>query len=298
MEKLSNHSSIEIYKSIMQYNPDALFILSVNGKFMEVNEAVTKIFGYTLEEVKEIHYQDILVPEQLDVNHQHFQQALQGFPCEYETEIFHKDGDHVHLQVKIVPLVENNRIIGIFGVAKDKKELHQTKASLMKNEEGYGQLVELSPEPIMIHHQGRIQYANPACTKLIGASTLEELMGQSILDYFHPDSVELIKNRINQTEKIGENVTPIEEKLIRLDGTVVDVEVSGIIINHQGKPAFLMIYHDISRRKRAEEALRQSEQNYRLIAENMTDLVCVIDWDGFFKYASPSHFTVLGFSSV
>jgi diguanylate cyclase (GGDEF)-like protein/PAS domain S-box-containing protein len=57
------------------------------------------------------------------------------------------------------------------------------------------------------------------------------------------------------------------------------------------------VQKELSRSNKAEEALRQSEARYRLIAENMTDLVCLIDWDGNFKYASPSHVTVLGFPS-
>jgi len=90
----------------------------------------------------------------------------------------------------------------------------------------------------------------------------------------------------------------IEEKVMRLDGTVIDVEITGVSFQYDDQFSYLMIIQELTERKKAEEALRLSEARYRLIAENMTDLVCIIDWEGYFKYASPSHVTVLGFPAV
>ncbi|MEC0304384.1 PAS domain S-box protein, partial [Terribacillus saccharophilus] len=78
-------------------------------------------------------------------------------------------------------------------------------------------------------------------------------------------------------------------------GKVVEVIGCSVDITDRKEVASLL---DNSDRRDSEEALRQSEARYRLIAENMTDLLCIIDWDGYFKYASPSHVTVLGFPAV
>ncbi|WP_175074862.1 EAL domain-containing protein [Terribacillus sp. AE2B 122] len=78
-------------------------------------------------------------------------------------------------------------------------------------------------------------------------------------------------------------------------GKVVEVIGCSVDITDKKESASLL---DNLNRRNAEEALRQSEARYRLIAENMTDLLCIIDWDGYFKYASPSHVTVLGFPAV
>lgn len=78
-------------------------------------------------------------------------------------------------------------------------------------------------------------------------------------------------------------------------GKVVEVIGCSVDITERKEAASLL---DNSDRRNSEEALRQSEARYRLIAENMTDLLCIIDWDGYFKYASPSHVTVLGFPAV
>ena len=186
------------------------------------------------------------------------------------------------------PIRRGGQVVEVIGSGIDITERK-------KIEERYRRLVEFSPEPIIVYQREFIQYANPACIHLLGAYSLEELIGKSIMDYFHPESVRLIEKRIQGLNQIGVSVPPTEEKIIRVDGTFVDVEVSGITIDHDDKPSFLMMYHDITRRKRTEEALRKSESEYRLIAENMQDYIRVLDTNGVIQYASPSHKSLLGF---
>ncbi|MCM3024709.1 PAS domain S-box protein [Heyndrickxia ginsengihumi] len=423
MNLLFSESSIEIYKSIIQYNPDAIFILSVDGIMMEVNQAVSKLSGYTEKELIGKLYEEMVMPENLEETKRYFSKVLQGETCEYETKAIQKNGDVIFLQVKNVPLLVNDEIAGVFTVAKDMTELYKMKYSLQQmegkfkslfnsagdaiditdldgniidvnpafeelygwkreeiigkplpvipsnnrlrfqskvdrtkqlgkyykdmevtcvkkdgsyidvsltfspirdmhgsiigtsgitrditekkqlelslkeSEERYRLLVESSPEPIIVYQKGKILYANLACIKLLGVSSLEELINKSIMNYVHPDFAQITEERFQQIKEVGIVQETTEKKLIRKNGTSVDVEATGISIRHYGKPAFLMMYYDLTKRKQTEQALLQSEEKYRLIAENMTDLVCILDQEGYFKYASPSHETVLGFPS-
>ncbi|SLL31529.1 PAS/PAC sensor-containing diguanylate cyclase [Mycobacteroides abscessus subsp. abscessus] len=179
---------------------------------------------------------------------------------------------------------------------RDITESKRIENELQESEERYGRLVNLSPEAIIIHSNGLIKYGNPACVKLLGASALEQLINQPINKFSHPHYRESVDNRIEKMKDIGVKMAPFEEKIISLDGRIVDVEVTGITINHEGKHAFLMIFRDITSRKKAEEALQQSEEQYRFIAENMTDLVRIVNPKGVVVYASPSHEHVLGYS--
>ncbi|MDI7742686.1 PAS domain S-box protein [Lysinibacillus fusiformis] len=179
---------------------------------------------------------------------------------------------------------------------RDITESKRIENELKESEERYGRLADLSPEAIIIHSKGLIRYANPACIKLLGASTLKELLDQPIEKFSPPQYVESVNERIDRMKDIGVKIDPFEEKIISLDGNVIDVEVTGTTINHEGEHAFLMIFRDITSRKKAEEALQKSEEQYRLIAENMTDLVRVVDPNGAVIYASPSHEHVLGYT--
>jgi diguanylate cyclase (GGDEF)-like protein/PAS domain S-box-containing protein len=297
MNVSSIQGHIEIYKSIIEYNPDTIFILSTDGIIMEVNPALSKLLGYSKHEVQGLTYQDLIISNDLETVKQQINQVLNGVPSEVETSAYRKDGKIIYLQVKFIPLSVNKQIMGVCCIFRDVTERKKIERVLYESEKRYKRLVENSPEPIVVYQSEFIKYANPACVKLLGSSSIEDLIGKSIKDYFDSNSVHLIEQRINQAEEIGKIQGATEEKVLRADGSVIDVEVTGITIKYEGKPAFLMMYHDITSRTGNEKALHQSEERYRLIAENMTDLVCLIAWDGSFKYASPSHVTVLGFPS-
>ncbi|HNW99718.1 MAG TPA: PAS domain S-box protein [Bacteroidales bacterium] len=88
-----------------------------------------------------------------------------------------------------------------------------------------------------------------------------------------------------------------EEKFIRVDGTSVDVEAIAIPIEYGSKPALQLIVRDISERKKKEQILKESEEKYRLIAENATDVIWVIDIQTRrFEYFSPSVYNLFGYT--
>ena len=156
----------------------------------------------------------------------------------------------------------------------DKKKLSAGKRAgagkdLFKIEERYQRLVELSPDMIALHSDGKYIYMNPAGLRILGASSQEEIIGKSVSEIIHPESREVVKSRIQQLEG-GEDVPPIEEKFVRLDGTSVDVEVTAAPIPSRGKPMIQVLARDITKRKRTEEALKRSiDASQRLAFEKM-----------------------------
>lgn len=129
-------------------------------------------------------------------------------------------------------------------------ERYASKVS--ESEEQYRRLVELSPMGVAIHKFGVITYMNPVGMKILGAHTMEEVVGKHILKFIHPDYHEIVKFR---WEKIREqnNVEPLEEKLIRLDNQIIDVEMTGIPITTNGETLVQIFFQDISDRKKAEK---------------------------------------------
>jgi two-component system sporulation sensor kinase A len=111
-------------------------------------------------------------------------------------------------------------------------------------------------------------------------------------DHLQDESIEIIR-----LLKEGQSVPLHETQRIHKDGTVFDVSASfSNICDMKGKiMGFVIVYRDITSQKKVERALRESEAKYRLIAENSTDLITVIDTTGSVQYVSPSHYTVLGY---
>lgn len=124
-------------------------------------------------------------------------------------------------------------------------------------------LVESSPDGILISQDTRIVFANPAAVRLFGASEPAQLLGRSPFDLIHPDSHALIRERIGRL-LAGQIVPPAEEKIVRLDGAVTDVEVNSTLLEDRDGKAIQVIVRDISERKRTEAALRESEERLTL----------------------------------
>ncbi len=135
----------------------------------------------------------------------------------------------------------------------------QTEAALRESEERYRLLVELSPETIAVYSEGKLDYINITGAKLFGAATPEELIGRRIEDFVHPDDQQFPKARVRQIQVKGNLAIKSEQKLVRLDGRVIDVEVTGIPVTYLGKPATQVIIRDITERKRAESALMRAK---------------------------------------
>lgn len=130
-------------------------------------------------------------------------------------------------------------------------------------ENDYRRLVELAPVSICIAEQSRIVFLNPAAVRLFGASTPAQLLGSSPVAVFHADSRARIAEYIDRV-LARQTGRPLDERILRLDGAPVDVEVTSALIEDGDTPRIQMVLLDITERKRTETALRESEERLTL----------------------------------
>jgi PAS domain S-box-containing protein len=130
--------------------------------------------------------------------------------------------------------------------------------ALQTSEERYRSLVELSPDALfVVQNDERIVFINSAGVKLLGAPGPEKVIGKSVREIFHSSSWKPVQQRLAQMLQEGKPTPFRERKMVRLDGTTVDVEVAAAPLTFHGKPAAQAIAHDITDRKRSEEEIRR-----------------------------------------
>lgn len=141
--------------------------------------------------------------------------------------------------------------------AEYRLQRKRAEEALHTSEERYRSLVEMSPDALIVHAEGKILFVNTAGVKLVGASRAKELIGKPVMDFVHPDSRKQAQARIQRLYEDRKAVPFAEERIIRLDGTTVDVEIAAAPLIFEGKRAAQVIAHDITERKRAEEEIRR-----------------------------------------
>lgn len=224
--------------------------------FVEVNDVACERLGYTKEEMLRMSTQDIDAPEGLPM----IPDAMAKLRAEGRAvwEGMHRDRSGRKMPVEISNrLFEMDGKPMILATIRDIAERKRAELALRESEERYRQFVELCPDSILVHREGKIAFANSSAMELFGAPEANALIGRDVQDLVHPDFREIVQERSRRIQKEGESVPRQEQKCLRLDGTAFDVEVSSAPIIYDGVRSSLTIIRDISERKGAEAKLHR-----------------------------------------
>lgn len=151
------------------------------------------------------------------------------------------------------------RAIVITGIAEPSsilfRDLKLSEERIRESEERYRSLVELSPDAIAVHCDGRYVYINPSGVMLFAAADAQQIIGRNVLDLIHPEYREQSRERMQKSyrERIADSLQ--EVKMLRLDGGEFEVETISAPIIYASKRAVQMVIRDITQRKQAEKEI-------------------------------------------
>ncbi len=140
------------------------------------------------------------------------------------------------------------------------EHLRDSYATLNENEARFRLLVENAPDAILVQTGGCLDYLNPAAVQLFGANSDEDLIGTPMVDYFHPDCQESVRERIRLINQEKVTIPTMHRTCLRMDGTSVDVESSAVPLVYDGRDGGLVFIRDISDKINAKKSNRSLEE--------------------------------------
>ena len=283
-ERVKTEESIRkseaILKNIVDNAPIGIWYMNSMGKIEFVNKKFCNSIGITEQAFKSVaHYSEIYPPEAAKVCMESDQYALNNVgPQIFQENYQFTDGKIHELEIiKFQILEENTGKLGLIGLMRDITEENQAKLELEESENRYRTLIELLPEPIAVNSFGKVVYVNPAAIKMFGAKNADEILGKDIFDFVHPDFKEFTIQRMEVIYNGGPDIEMGESRLLKLDGTIIEVEAQGNSIVYNGQKAIQISMRDVTKRKHAEREMLLSNERYEFVTKATSDSIW--DWN-------------------
>ena len=293
--------SEEKYRTILENIEDGYYEVDLPGNFIFFNDPVCRLFGYSKDELMGMNDRRYTDQENAKKLYQTFNKVYKtGEPTKgFDWEIIRKDGTKRYIEAS-VSLVKNpsGQPIGFRGIVRDITERKQAEEALRTEKQRFQTLSEQAPfGTVMIDQDGTFRYMNPKFRELFGYDLTDVPDGKTWFRKAYPDPTyryHVISDWLNDLEraKPGEKRSRVFAAICK-DGTEKIVNFISVQLDRGEQ---LMACDDITERKRAEEALRQSEERYRTILENIEDGYYEVDLPGNFTFFNDSLCRMLGYS--
>ncbi len=272
------------YRSLVLATAQVTWTGAANGEIVDSQPTWEAFTGQKPEQYKGWGWLEAIHPDDREHLEQRWRKAVarETKPpndrfYEIEYRVRRHDGAYRNFLARTVPVVDGEgEIQEWIGICYDVTEQRNNEQQLRDSEERYRRLVEVAPDMIFVHRNGKIIFMNPAGLRMLRAPNPEAVIGRLAVDFAHPDFHEIVRERIRQTAS-GKSVPTMEQKLCRFDGTYVDVELGATGFMYQGQPVVQVVARDITARLQAQENLRASENRFHLLTRATTDIV--YDWD-------------------
>jgi PAS domain S-box-containing protein len=283
-------ASEQRYRLLFEMESDAILVVDAESlRLLDVNRAAESLWGYPRAELLTMTAADLSAdPERTRTSIQSPEGRVH-IPLRYHRR---RDGTVFPIEITSNRLWLDGRKI-VISTIRDITERKRAEDALRLSEEQYRAIFDASADAIVVRDAAnRIVDANPALLELTGA-TREELVGSSRWAFLPP---EMHERGLDMHRRViaGEHVR-FETAALRKDGARLDVEVRCVPIQYRGAPHLLAIARDITERKRAEDALRLSEEQYRAIFDASDDALVLRDADFRIVDVNPAYEVMSGY---
>ncbi len=286
------------FRDLVDTMEEGLVKTDDRGVIIYVNDSSCRMLGYSKEDILGKTPDRFMDETTANKYRELLKARLEGARSSFKVELHQKSGARIPVISSGRPLYsEDGLFLGVVAVLTDISELDRIEAELAESEEMYRALVNASPDSITTTDlAGNITYASPQTAKLLKYDRPEDLIGRNAFDMVDPRDLEKAINSSSQTQHKGYDKN-IEVRFVRRDGSRFFAELdTALIRDAQGKPKGMIANtKDVSSRKMAEEKLKESEQMFRIIAEQSV-LALFIFQDGKIIYTNEALLDALKYS--
>lgn len=292
--------SEEKFKELAEVFPETIFEADMKGYVTYANEHGLKHFGFTNEDIaKGVNILDLISPDDRLLALERIQSRIQGGNKKYlEYKAMKKDRSTFYALALSIPIMVDGISVGIRGFILDITESKRAEEALKENQVFLNTLLNSMPIPVFYKDRdGRYTGFNRAFETFFGA-TKEQLIGKSVFDINPPALAKIYHAKDNELFESGRE-QHYETQVKNMLGVTRDVIFNkAVFTDNQGKTSGLIgAILDISERKQAEEALRESEERIRTITNSANDAIVMMDNDGNISYWNPAAERILGYAS-
>ena len=288
--------SEERYRLLAENLPDIIWIMDMNLQFTYISPSIKKMTDHSVEEVMGLALMDGFTPGSIETARNIFAEEMamektgKADPFRTRTlelEGFRKDGSKIWTEAKMTFLRDQTgQAAGIFGVSRDISRRKRTEEALRESEKLYRSILEVAPDSITITRMRDSRYlqVNEAFCQMSGYSR-EEALGRNPFDlnlFTNPGD----RERFIKILKEKREVNGFEVQYRKKDGTTVDTLLSVRPLEYGKEECLVAVATDVTKLKRAQDALRESEEKYRLLVENASDAIFIIQ-DQKVKFPNP-----------
>ncbi|MBN2733709.1 MAG: PAS domain S-box protein [Methanomicrobiaceae archaeon] len=287
--QLALEESESRFRVLTNQIPEMIFELDDEGSITFATRYSLNMFGYEPRELTSgMKFWDILADSEMVRAKQNYEWFLSGHivgPTEYLGK--RKDSSNFQVMMNMSYMFSGSDIKGLRGIAIDISQRKAMETALKSSEKKYRSLFENSNDAVLIFSKdGRIIDVNQSLTSMLGYSRDYVLAG-SIYNFYPPDRHEYIKSVLSDIETTKN--TFFETELLKNDGSTAVVDVSTSLVSAE-EGIIQFVLRDITDKKKAEEALIESESNYRNLTDLLPQIVFELDREGNVTFANKNAF--------
>jgi PAS domain S-box-containing protein len=278
--------ALRLFRDLVQHSSDAIGMSTAEGVHYYQNQAFDRLFGEVGSTPPETLYVDPALGRHV------FGTIMSGGRWQGEAVMYGRDRTVLTIFLRAYAIkAPAGRVLGLVGLHTDITERKQMEHALRESEERYRTILQTAMDGFwLVDARGRLLAVNQAYCRMSGYSE-SELLAMCIPNLGVVESAGATAARMRKITAQGQD--RFESRHHRKDGTLFDVEVS---VQYQSIAGgqFVVFLRDITERKQAEEALRQSELKYRRLHETMTDAFVLVDMTGHILECNQSYRDMLG----